>query len=131
MEEMLNGQSIDGIDHWHSLMESEESPRTEMLYNIDPSGNDNKESFINAGIRVGNYKLLLGNPGDPNRAISTREVVDVDLDDTVLGRILMLFYSDEILCDQVRLYDLSVDPNEQNNLAKEMPGEYQPILLIF
>ncbi len=34
-EKMLKG-SIDGIDHWSSLTNGTHSPRSELLYNIDP-----------------------------------------------------------------------------------------------
>ena len=33
---------MDGIDQWSSLLQSTESPRTEMIYNIDP-GNPNSK----------------------------------------------------------------------------------------
>ena len=76
MDELLNEQSIDGIDQWASLLGSTESPRTEMIYNIDPGSKNSKEFFIHAGIRVNEMKLLLGNPGQPDRAIPVEEVIE-------------------------------------------------------
>ena len=32
-----------------------------------------------------------------------------------------MFQSSEVLCDQIRLYNLTSDPNEKNNLAEGMP----------
>ena len=76
MDELLNEQSIDGIDQWASLLGNTESPRTEMIYNIDPGSPNSKEFFIHAGIRVNEMKLLLGNPGQPDRAIPVEEVIE-------------------------------------------------------
>ena len=41
-----------------------------------------------------------------------------------LNYLLHLFASADIPCPLVRLYNLTADPNEQHNLAKEMPGKY-------
>ena len=61
---------IDGIDQWQSLLKSEKSPRSEMLYNIDPITQNNyndknlpRSENFNAGIRYEEMKLLIGNPG--------------------------------------------------------------------
>ena len=43
MNELSNGQSMDGIDQWPSLLQSTESPRTEMIYNIDPGSPNSKD----------------------------------------------------------------------------------------
>ncbi|XP_077533190.1 arylsulfatase B-like isoform X2 [Haemaphysalis longicornis] len=47
------GRHLDGIDMWRHLSLDLPSPRTEMLYNIDPIENT-------SAIRHENYKLLLG-----------------------------------------------------------------------
>jgi len=122
LDELLNEQSIDGIDQWASLLGNTESPRTEMIYNIDPGSRNSKEFFIHAGIRVNEMKLLLGNPGQPDRAIPVEEVIEMDeaLEEQ-LNYLLHLFASTDIPCPLVRLYNLTADPNEQHNLAKEMP----------
>ena len=55
---------FDGIDVWSSLTNLQASPRTEMLYNIDPFNGDNKfgsqKRNKNAAIRVGSMKLIVG-----------------------------------------------------------------------
>lgn len=47
-----------GYDQWQAITTSAPSPRAEMIYNIDMTKNG-----MNAGIRMGDYKLLVGNPG--------------------------------------------------------------------
>ncbi|KAK8750574.1 hypothetical protein OTU49_014911 [Cherax quadricarinatus] len=47
----------DGMDQWATITGSAPSPRTHMIYNID-----NTTSFV-AGARIGDYKLLVGDPG--------------------------------------------------------------------
>ena len=45
LNELSNGQSIDGIDQWPSLLQNTESPRTEMIYNIDPGSPNSKDEM--------------------------------------------------------------------------------------
>ncbi|KAK7086018.1 hypothetical protein SK128_026978 [Halocaridina rubra] len=47
----------DGYDQWEAITTSAPSPRKEMIYNIDITDE------INAGVRYGDYKLLVGDPG--------------------------------------------------------------------
>ena len=57
-------RKMDGIDIWPSFATGQDSPRKEMLYNIDPYNGDNKfgsqKRNKNAAIRVGNMKLIVG-----------------------------------------------------------------------
>ncbi|XP_064631744.1 uncharacterized protein LOC135490027 [Lineus longissimus] len=48
---------LDGIDHWQSLLTRQPSPRDEFVYNID-------QVSQTGAIRVGDFKLLVGSPGD-------------------------------------------------------------------
>ena len=49
---------LDGHDIWDSLTTGSPSPRTEMLYNINPLCTVGQASPPKAGIRVGKFKLL-------------------------------------------------------------------------
>ncbi|PVD28249.1 hypothetical protein C0Q70_10836 [Pomacea canaliculata] len=69
----LNGtQPLDGFDQWPTISEAKASPRTELLHNIDiltpPSGTrlypNLFDTRVRAAIRVGDMKLITGNPGD-------------------------------------------------------------------
>ncbi|KAK8766736.1 hypothetical protein V5799_006483 [Amblyomma americanum] len=51
---------LDGVDMWHHLSTGGHSPRTDMLYNIDPL---DPESIV-AAVRDSRYKLVLDKSGD-------------------------------------------------------------------
>ncbi|XP_038060733.1 arylsulfatase J-like [Patiria miniata] len=83
----LEGLQLDGFNVWNTISLGSPSPRTEILHNIDPltqtymsiinwslEGNQTKDddfftpsgafnTTIRAAIRVGDWKLLTGNPG--------------------------------------------------------------------
>jgi arylsulfatase A-like enzyme len=47
------GSNLDGVNQWQSLVYNEQSPRHEILVNID-------EKYENAALRVDDWKLVLG-----------------------------------------------------------------------
>lgn len=92
----VGGQSldlgdIDGLDQWQSLKdESVNAVRQGLLYNIDPI-------FDNAAIRVGNMKLIVGEPNGWRPPLN------------------------EMSGTTIRLFNISSDPNEHFNIADEHP----------
>ncbi|CAB1333188.1 unnamed protein product [Coregonus sp. 'balchen'] len=70
-------EGLDGYDVWPTISEGKESPRLKILHNIDPlhrrsglpqsgSGQEGQhvwDTTVQAAIRVGDWKLLTGDPG--------------------------------------------------------------------
>ncbi|XP_030622391.1 arylsulfatase I [Chanos chanos] len=65
---------LDGYDVWGAISEGKESPRLEILHNIDPLYNPARhgslhngfgiwDTSVQASVRVGDWKLLTGDPG--------------------------------------------------------------------
>lgn len=102
---------LDGYDVWKSISEGAESPRVELLHNIDPL--DTHGSYLNisdfdnritAAIRVGKWKLITGNAGNgswiaPPEDSSSHSIPDSDPK-----------------AKNIWLFDLSTDPLEKNDL---------------
>jgi len=108
VEEFLS-EDRDGINLWPMLMGMDGNARTELLYNIDPTFDD--DGFEGHGaIRVGDMKLAVGNPGNndghyppDNLTDSTvREVSPYLMD----GR-------------KYYLFNLRDDPYEYKNIAED------------
>lgn len=88
-------KNLDSRSQWPYIRRCHGSARNELIYSIDEITNT-------AAIRVGKYKLI---KGDPRVVLGTYpNVTDVDPTN-----------------DEVRLYNLKVDPHEQNNLARKKP----------
>ena len=51
-------QPLDGHDIWQSLATGGPSPRTEMLYNVNPLTEAGQAGHPHAGLRVEDYKIL-------------------------------------------------------------------------
>ncbi|KAL3231920.1 hypothetical protein MRX96_023182 [Rhipicephalus microplus] len=139
-----NVEHLDGIDMWRHLSEDLPSPRTDILYNIDPVSNT-------AALRYGDHKIVLGAPpagsSDERTPIPGSPRSDDDLEELTsrskASDALRRLYSNasstvasiqwrqnaSVLCDESGepsnfvsgappyLFDLSRDPCELHNLA--------------
>lgn len=94
--------SIDGIDMWDSLQNNNPSKRTEFIYNLDDK---TPELTGHAAIRMGDYKLIEGNPGLYHGWYPPPEDESI-LDTDQFNEIPLV----------PQLYNLKEDPNEHNNL---------------
>ena len=81
--------------------------------------------FVNAGIRVEEMKLLLGNPGKPDGWIPPPQVIDSS--EHEFEKLFKGYISPDSVCTEVqtRLFNLTEDPFEKNNLAQDMPKMVQ------
>ena len=83
--------------------------------------NDNNEGFVNAGIRINEMKLLLGDPGKPDGWIPPPKVLDLNEEDfNDIFHHYITSYDNSCNDIQVRLFNLTADPFEKHNLANEM-----------
>ncbi|XP_071109637.1 arylsulfatase B-like [Haliotis cracherodii] len=101
--------SIDGISHWESIRNGLPSSRTEFIYNLD-----NFEPAIegHAGIRVGDYKLIMGYPGGPDGWPEPMNRTERDI------YVTTIYVEGD---SPVHLYNIRDDPTEHNDLAQKMP----------
>ncbi|XP_046380029.1 arylsulfatase B-like isoform X2 [Haliotis rufescens] len=101
--------TIDGISHWDSIRNGLPSSRTEFIYNIDDFPVPTEG---HAGIRVGDYKLILGFPGGPD---GWHKPMNGTKDDK---------YEETVYTagdEPVHLFNIREDPTEHNDLAQQMP----------
>ncbi|XP_038596224.1 arylsulfatase I [Tachyglossus aculeatus] len=125
-------EGLDGYDVWQAISEGRESPRTEILHNIDPLYNHAKHGSLEGGfgiwntavqasIRVGEWKLLTGDPG---------------YSDWIPPQTLTNFpgswWNLERMTDGARqavwLFNISADPYEREDLAARRPDVVRALL---
>ncbi|XP_046336246.2 arylsulfatase B-like [Haliotis rufescens] len=99
----------DGIDQWDSIRNGLPSKRTEFIYNLDylviP-----KEG--QAGIRMGNYKLLLGYPGQQDGWHRPMNNTEDDIYEEIIY---------DLDPDKAQLFDVIADPTERHDLSSQLP----------
>uniref|UniRef100_A0A8C3A5A2 Sulfatase N-terminal domain-containing protein n=1 Tax=Cyclopterus lumpus TaxID=8103 RepID=A0A8C3A5A2_CYCLU len=114
---------LDGFDVWPAISEGRESPRQEILHNIDPLINKSPEApwdaSVQAAIRVGDWKLLTGDPGHgdwvPPQVLPTLPGRWWNLE-----RGVSLFPRTSTL-KNVWLFNITADPCERQDLADRRP----------
>lgn len=125
----LGFAGIDGVDQWSQLTGGEDPPpRHEILHNIDP-----KNGYQSA-IRVGDFKLLLGNPGGPDKWCDVCNFT-TGCNDTS-GGAPKLVKSGGMVCEasiderapEALLFNIADDPREQRDLSAEQPEVLQRLL---
>ncbi|XP_065838684.1 arylsulfatase I-like isoform X2 [Oscarella lobularis] len=61
----VTGLKLDGYNQWDTISNDSDSPRTEILHNIQPTCSNSYENFTyRAAVRIGDWKLIVGNPGN-------------------------------------------------------------------
>nr|XP_047912961.1 arylsulfatase I [Anser cygnoides] len=130
---LSNVPGLDGYNVWPAISEGKESPRTEILHNIDPLYNHAKygsledgfgiwNTAVQASIRVGEWKLLTGDPG---------------YSDWIPPQTLTNFpgswWNLERLTDGPRksvwLFNITADPYERYDLSEQRPDIVRALLL--
>jgi len=92
---------LDGIDIWSALTSNSPSPRTEILFNVDPIE-------LMAAVRVGDWKLVVGH----------QEYSDWIPPPQITSYVKQPQYT---LPNIVALFNISSDPTERHDLALEHP----------
>ncbi|KAK3596802.1 hypothetical protein CHS0354_036641 [Potamilus streckersoni] len=110
---------MDGMDMWPTISNNAPSPRKEFVYNID-------EILHNAAIRVGDYKLIEGNPGHWNGWYPLPSVKEGLPNATADGAAESKNCMVNISADpNYQLFDIRNDPTEHFDISKKYPKVLQ------
>ncbi|RUS78916.1 hypothetical protein EGW08_013329 [Elysia chlorotica] len=118
---------LDGFSQWSMLRSGKSSPRKEILHNIDiweplqgkMLYNDTFDTRVRAAIRVGDYKLITGNPGDGKW---------YPVPTTVDGLTPPLPAEISESAKNVWLFNVVKDPYESIDLSGIMPSQVRSML---
>ncbi|CAL8347317.1 unnamed protein product [Merluccius merluccius] len=137
-------EGLDGFDVWPTLSEGKESPRQEILHNIDPlhkppsppgprpgSGKWSQhiwDTSVQAAIRVGDWKLLTGDPGHgdwvPPQTLSSLPGRWWDLERTFTPSSASKTTANQ----NIWLFNISGDPYERWDVSAQRPDVVQALL---
>lgn len=107
---------LDGYNVWETLSNGEPSPRKEILHNIDPidaywdSHFEPYKHCRQAAIRVGDWKLLTGCPGNGSWLPPAESSYPIEYAPNYFDNINSTF-----------LFNIREDPEERNELSKVYP----------
>uniref|UniRef100_A0A7S1NFV9 Sulfatase N-terminal domain-containing protein n=1 Tax=Eutreptiella gymnastica TaxID=73025 RepID=A0A7S1NFV9_9EUGL len=118
----LGLKPLDGVDMWQALTDkAPSSPRTELLHNVDPFGYPES----NAAVRQGDWKLIVGHPGQPDYWEANGEprfpqpAAQPPCEHCTPYR--SGYRMTKHLGQSVQLYNIAADPLEQYDLASTHP----------
>nr|XP_023685143.1 arylsulfatase I [Paramormyrops kingsleyae] len=125
-------ERLDGYDVWPAISEGKQSPRLEILHNIDPLYNHAKHgswqeghriwnTAVQASIRVGDWKLLTGDPG-------YGDWIPPQMLATFPGSWWNLERHTDIQ-KSVWLFNITGDPYERYDLSSRRPDVVKQLLL--
>merc|ERR1719495_2126741 len=114
----LNGtKDLDGFDQWDTISQGKPSPRHILLHNIDikykkkgkPMFNDTFDTSVRAAIRVGDMKLITGDPGNSSWIPPPHDTL------TFVPEV------HDPPTKNVWLFNITADPNEHVDLSDKNP----------
>ena len=114
----VDGIPLDGYNVWETLSSGKPSPRKEMLHNIDPVDAywdwdglyEPYQHFRQAAIRVGDWKLLTGCPGNGSWVPPAESFYPIKHSPNLFDNINSTF-----------LFNIREDPEERNELSEVYP----------
>ncbi|KAM9496737.1 arylsulfatase I [Clarias gariepinus] len=122
---------LDGYDMWETISEGKESPRFEILHNIDPlyvlsrhgslrGGHGVWNTAVQAAVRMGDWKLLTGEPGygdwTPPQVLGNFPGGWWDLERHAEAR------------KSLWLFNITADPYERYDMAEQRPDVVKRLL---
>ncbi|XP_060791274.1 arylsulfatase I [Neoarius graeffei] len=125
-------EKLDGYDIWSVISENKASPRFEILHNIDPlhrrglgslqKGKGLWDTAVQAAIRVGDWKLLTGDPGHsdwiPPQLLTSFPTGWWNLERGNVDKEKKSIW----------LFNITADPCERNDLAENRPEVVKKLL---
>ncbi|KAK3599226.1 hypothetical protein CHS0354_012834 [Potamilus streckersoni] len=125
----LNGtQPLDGVNQWETINSGSASPRKELLHNIDPLFHKGKPAYngtfdtsVRAALRIGDWKLITGNPGNGSW------IPPPNIDTTLLHYEVKCS-SHEEMTKNVWLFNIAKDPYEHVDLSDAYPSKVKEML---